>query len=105
MAEGFLAQARRSSSRIGCISSSVAFPEVDAGNHMGSIGEGERAPFQLEVTAGDLHDTSDTSLGVACVGCVCGTLGLLGTKGRAASRLVPSVACDTRGAGGGQRGY
>ena len=38
----------------------MAFPEVAVGDHVGSI-EGERALFQLAVTAGDQHDICESS--------------------------------------------
>ena len=100
MAEGFIAEAKKSSRHMGCTSSSVAFPEVAASDHMGSIGEGERALFKLEVTVGDQHDISDTPHGVACVGCLCGRPGPLGAIGGAADQVVPNAACDKRGGGG-----
>ena len=45
MAEKFVAEAKRSSKLLGSRSSSVAFPEVAAGDHIGSTAEGERALF------------------------------------------------------------
>ena len=36
MAEGFVAEARRLARHMGCRSSSMAFPEVADGDHMGS---------------------------------------------------------------------
>ena len=59
MAEGFVAEARRSSKHIGCRPSSMACPEVATDDHMGSIGEEEGALSQLEVTAGNPHDISE----------------------------------------------
>ena len=50
---------------MGCRLSYVVVPEVAVADHMGSIQEGERALFQLDVTAGDQHKISELPPGVA----------------------------------------
>ena len=54
------------------------------------------------MTAGDHHNThSDSTPGVACVACLCGTLGRLNAIGRAADQLTPSATCNSCESGGG----
>ena len=64
------------SRHIGCRSSSVATPEVAAGDHLGSTREGERALFQHDMAAGDKRDISELPLGMVYLSCADCRLGL-----------------------------
>ena len=82
----------------------MAVPEVAAGDHIGSTGEGERVLFQLEVAAGGPYNMSESPPGVARFGGLCSRLGPLDIMGVAAGWPVPSAACSRWGAGGGTSG-